>query len=95
VREARQANAAKAADEQLLAADWPGDLLPARARPVTGVQRLYDDDLCGDGYVMNLTRVWAAHDPGLLDRLHDLMGHAARDLSFRDRGVLVSATAGS
>jgi alkylhydroperoxidase family enzyme len=60
--------------------------------PSAQVQRLYDDDLAGDGFVMNLTRVWA-HDPDGHDRFSGLLGHLARDLTFRQKGILVSATA--
>jgi uncharacterized peroxidase-related enzyme len=64
--------------------------------PSAGAQRLYDDDLEGDGYVMNLTRVWA-HQPAVHERLVDAMGEAvdAAGLTFRQKGVLVSATAGT
>ena len=57
-------------------------------------QALYDGDLEGDGYVMNLTRVWA-HHPQLMDTFSALAGQAteAGGLTFRQRGVLVSATA--
>ena len=59
-----------------------------------GPQRLYDEDRAGDGYVMNLTRVWA-HEPELQDDLSALLGRAAERaaLTFRQRGVLVSACA--
>ena len=62
--------------------------------PTDEVRRLYDEDLDGDGYVMNLTRVWA-HVPAGRDAISALMGAAtsAGGLSMRQRGVLVSATA--
>lgn len=58
------------------------------------VQQMYDDDLAGDGYVMNLTRVWA-HVPAAYDGLTALLADQARTagLTDRDRGVLVSALA--
>lgn len=66
----------------------------AEPEPSDDVRRMYDDDLSGDGFVMNLTRVWA-RDAGSHDRFVDLLGHVARDLTFRQKGVLVSATAGA
>jgi hypothetical protein len=36
------------------------------------VQRIYDDDVEGYGYVMNLSRLWA-HLPGSQDGLSDLL----------------------
>lgn len=56
------------------------------------VQALYDADLGGDGFVMNLTRTWA-HDPDALEQLRALFNHVSRDLTFRQKGVLISATA--
>ena len=58
------------------------------------VQELYAEDLAGDGFVMNLTRVWA-HAPALQERMTALLADAgaAAGLSFRQRGVLVTATA--
>lgn len=59
-----------------------------------GARRLYDEDLEGDGYVMNLTRVWA-HAPELQDGVRATLAAAAEagGLTPRQRGVLVSATA--
>ncbi|HEU5152765.1 MAG TPA: hypothetical protein VFU19_19905 [Iamia sp.] len=59
-----------------------------------GARRLYDEDLEGDGYVMNLTRVWA-HAPELQDGVRAALAAAveAGGLTPRQRGVLVSATA--
>lgn len=56
--------------------------------------RLYQDDIDTDGYVTNHTRVWG-WQPSLVDTLFEMMGSAseAAGLSFRDRGVLVVATA--
>lgn len=58
------------------------------------VRALYADDLSQDGFVMNLSRVWA-HRPELQDRLSGLLSEAATaaGLTFRQRGVLVAATA--
>lgn len=58
------------------------------------VQRLYDEDAEELGYVMNLSKVWA-HQPAAKDRLFDLMGMAVRagSLTFRQRGILVTACA--
>ena len=39
------------------------------------VQALYDDDLAGDGYIWNLSRLWA-HQPETLKRLFELMSQA-------------------
>jgi len=57
-------------------------------------QRLFDDDLNGVGYVMNVSRLWA-HLPAALDGLSDLMGEATRagSLTTAQRAVLVTATA--
>ena len=58
------------------------------------VAALYAEDLAGDGFVMNLTRVWA-HAPGLQERMTALLSEAATTagLSFRQKGVVVAATA--
>ena len=58
------------------------------------VRRLFADDLAQDGFVMNLSRVWA-HRPELRERLSALLAEAASaaGLTFRQRGVLVAATA--
>ncbi len=58
------------------------------------VQDLFDSDLADDGFVMNLTRLWA-HEPPTLPALFALIDAmtATAGLTFRDRGVLVSATA--
>ena len=62
--------------------------------PSDEVRRMYDEDLDGDGYVMNLTRVWA-HVPHVNDAVSALIGAAtsAGGLTMRQRGVLVGATA--
>jgi uncharacterized peroxidase-related enzyme len=63
--------------------------------PVTAqVQVLFEDDLKDDGYIWNSTRLWA-HQPDTMNELFDLMSAAFRPsgLSFRQRGILVIATA--
>jgi uncharacterized peroxidase-related enzyme len=57
-------------------------------------QRLFDDDLDGLGYVMNVSRLWA-HLPRALDSLSDLMAQTteAGSLTFRQRALLVTAAA--
>jgi uncharacterized peroxidase-related enzyme len=56
-------------------------------------QALFDEDLADDGYVMNVTRLWA-HQPDTMNRLFELMSQAfaPSDLNFRQRGILVVAT---
>ena len=58
------------------------------------VQALYDDDLKDDGYVWNVTRLWA-HQPATVNGLFDLMSQAFKPsgLSFRQRAILVTAAA--
>lgn len=58
------------------------------------VQALYDDDLADDGFVWNVSRLWA-HQPDTLNGLFDLMSRAFKPsgLSFRQRGILVTAAA--
>ena len=58
------------------------------------VQALYDEDLAGDGYIWNLSRLWA-HQPETLKRLFELMSQAftPSGLTFRQRGILVTAAA--
>jgi len=65
------------------------------AAPVTPeAQRLFDEDLEGTGYVMNVSRLWA-HMPKALVALSDLMGEVTRagSLTFRHRCVLVTVAA--
>lgn len=54
----------------------------------------YAEDVAEDGFVWTLTKLWA-WNPNVEDLLMALMREAsdAGGLSFRDRGVLVSATA--
>jgi uncharacterized peroxidase-related enzyme len=58
------------------------------------VQALHDTDLADDGFVWNVSRLWA-HQPATLGHLYDLMSEAFRasGLSFRQRGILVTAAA--
>jgi uncharacterized peroxidase-related enzyme len=57
-------------------------------------QALYDEDLAEDGFVWNVSRLWA-YQPETMRHLFDLMSEAFKpsDLSFRQRGILVAATA--
>ena len=58
------------------------------------VQALYDEDLAEGGYVWNVSRLWA-HQPDTVRRLFELMSQAfaPSGLSFRQRGILVTAAA--
>jgi uncharacterized peroxidase-related enzyme len=60
----------------------------------SSVQALYDEDLAGDGYIWNLSRLWA-HQPETLKRLFELMSQAftPSGLTFLQRGILVTAAA--
>jgi uncharacterized peroxidase-related enzyme len=62
--------------------------------PDAEAQRLFDDDLEELGYVMNVSRLWA-YQPATVSHLFDLMGetYATEHLSFRQRGILVTACA--
>jgi alkylhydroperoxidase family enzyme len=66
------------------------------ARPSPAAERLYTDDRAKFGYVMNLSRAWA-HLPEVHESLFHLMGQTADSagLTFRQRGVLISALASS
>ena len=57
-------------------------------------QELFDEDLADDGFVWNVSRLWA-HQPVTLKQLFALMSDAFRasGLSFRQRGILVTAAA--
>ena len=68
--------------------------LPEPAELSAEGQALYDEDVADEGYVMNLSRMWA-HDAATSDKLFDLLAHVAEvgGLSFRDRGILVLSTA--
>ena len=71
-----------------------GFLGPAAVSP--GTERLFADDRDQVGYVMNLTHAWA-HQPAAHDALMDLLAQAsaAAGLSYRQRGILVAASAGA
>lgn len=58
------------------------------------IQALFDADVADHGYVMNLTRVWA-QAPAAKVALFGLLADMAQlaGLTFRQRGILVSATA--
>jgi len=60
------------------------------------VQALFDEDLTEDGYVWNVTRLWA-HQPDTAPALFELMSAAFKPsgLSFRQRAILVIAAASS
>jgi uncharacterized peroxidase-related enzyme len=57
-------------------------------------QELFDEDLADDGFVWNVSRLWA-HQPATLKELFELMSRAftASGLTFRQRGILVTAAA--
>jgi uncharacterized peroxidase-related enzyme len=57
-------------------------------------QELFEEDLADDGFVWNVSRLWA-HQPVTLKQLFALMSDAFRasGLSFRQRGILVTAAA--
>jgi alkylhydroperoxidase family enzyme len=62
---------------------------------ITGqAQAIFDEDITEDGYVMNVSRLWA-YNAGLVTGLFDLMRQAVSEqaLSFRHRGILVAACA--
>jgi uncharacterized peroxidase-related enzyme len=66
-----------------------------REPPVSpDVRALYDEDLEEDGYVGNVSRLWA-HQPGTVKQLFGLMSQAfgPAGLTFRQRGILVAAAA--
>src|SRR5580693_5070657 len=58
------------------------------------VQGMFDENIAEMGFVMNLSRLWA-HQPSTREHLFELMSEAfaASGLSFRHRGLLVTATA--
>lgn len=60
------------------------------AAPSEAQQGLYDDDLERDGFVWDVTRLWA-HEPALLDQLMDLIAAsaAAAGLTLREKAMLV------
>jgi SAM-dependent methyltransferase/alkylhydroperoxidase family enzyme len=64
------------------------------APPTAAAQRLYEEDLSGDGYVTNASRLWA-HQPDVLEGLAGQMAAAveAASLTFAQRAILVAASA--
>jgi SAM-dependent methyltransferase/alkylhydroperoxidase family enzyme len=65
------------------------------AAPETPESRvLFDDDLAGQGYVANASRLWA-HQPHALHTVAELMEGTTKagSLSFRQRAVLVTSAA--
>jgi uncharacterized peroxidase-related enzyme len=66
----------------------------AAPEPDAETQRIFDDDVAELGYVMNVSKLWA-YQPATLNHLFDLMGetYATEHLSFRQRGILVTACA--
>ena len=64
------------------------------AEPSSAVQRLYDGDLEGLGYVMNASKLWA-HQPDTHDALFELVDRTVSTggLTYRQRGVLIAACA--
>lgn len=73
---------------------WPDAGFLAVPETTSDVQRLYDGDLDGLGYVMNTSRLWAQL-PQALDHLSELLGLATKagGLTLRQRGILVTACA--
>ena len=69
-----------------------GFLRPARPSPEA--RNLFAEDRVAHGYVMNLSHLWA-HLPSAHDAFVALLGTAteAAGLTFRQRGILVSASA--
>jgi len=81
------------AAEEAPAPEAGGSFLPEP--PLTPeAQALYDEDLADDGFVWNLSRLWA-YQPETQRKLFDLMGDAISPsgLSKRHRGILVTAAA--
>ena len=74
--------------------DEPHTGFLAAPRHTPEVQRLFEADIDGVGYVTNVSRLWA-YMPTTLDGLSDLMGQAtqAGSLTLRQRAVLVTAAA--
>lgn len=58
------------------------------------LRALYDEDMADDGFVWNVSRLWA-HQPKTMGHLFELMSEAFKPsgLSFRQRGILVAVTA--
>ncbi len=66
----------------------------AAPEPDAEAQQIFDDDVAELGYVMNVSKLWA-YQPATITHLFDLMGetHATQTLTFRERGILVTACA--
>jgi uncharacterized peroxidase-related enzyme len=62
--------------------------------PTAEAQRLFDEDVAEEGFVMNVSRLWA-YQPATLTGLFDLMGEATsvHRLTRRQRGIIVAACA--
>lgn len=67
-----------------------GFLSPAPETP--GATALYEADLADEGFVMNLTRVWA-HRPDLSALMTGLIGAAGEHLTLREKGILICSLA--
>ncbi len=76
-------------DQSTARASFLGDAEVSEA-----AQTLFDEDVEQFGFVMNISRMWA-HQPAAHEGLFSILGSMveAAGLDFRDRGVLVSATA--
>lgn len=76
------------------AADSPGTGFLSVPETTPKRQSAYDEDVAEVGFVMNASRLWAQL-PEVHDDLFDLLGKvvAAGGLSFRQRGILVTACA--
>jgi uncharacterized peroxidase-related enzyme len=86
----RKPQAARAAH----AADQPDTGFLRAAKGSADVQRLFAEDIAKLGYVMNASMLWA-HHPAAHEMLFEMMATAvnAGSLTFRQRGILVSACA--
>jgi uncharacterized peroxidase-related enzyme len=73
-----------------------GSFLSEPAPISAQAQELFDEDLSEDGFVWNVSRLWA-HQPETLRQLFELMSGAFRasGLGFRQRAILVAAAASS
>jgi alkylhydroperoxidase family enzyme len=56
------------------------------------VQAKYDADMAANGFVMNLSQVWA-HLPRAHTLLFELLGDVGSTFSFRERGIMITALA--
>lgn len=64
----------------------------AEPEPSPEVEAKYAADQAAYGFVMNLSHLWA-HQPEAHTRLFELLALVGGDLSFRERGILVTAAA--